>query len=790
MLIRSLRPHRTRLCLALLCFALSACRPHATPTSTAPAGPEPVTTSGRFRAVLVNGGGRKESNFQSHLTHVRSMVDFLVASGAGADDIVIFSGDGADPAPDLAVRTTNTLGDFWLLPTPLAYLLGPRVDYADSAVSGFELQPATVAALRTWFEEQGRSLGKGDTLLFYVTDHGERNKDDLTNNSIVLWKEKLSVGQLRELLGTLDPDVRVVMLMSQCFSGSFANAVFEPGAGLTPAGTRCGYFASSADRPAYGCYPENLGKDGVGHSHHFIEALAMLGGMPQAENRVLLTDDSPDVPNTSADFFLEQLIAAEATRTQRPPTAVADELIAFAFKNRGQWEPEIRLMDRIGATFGMFSPRSLAELEQQTTVLPQVSEQLRTYAQRWSEALDALRVQNFDRFITAQPEWKDRLSPPQVANLDAAGRRQLAADLIAALVPFTDADRQTHDRLVLLKERADAASEAAYRMEVRLGVVLRMRALLNQIAGRVYLAERATPAAREQYAALRACEDVNFLAEPSFSNAAAMDAPERFPQLVEDRQVVEAVMPAWMGIQFKPLSDTVRQREQRARGAVTVMTVYPDSPAAAAGLEVGDVILGPPGAPFLEPQQVREWTMRREIGEPAPLEVVRKGTSKRITLRPEPYPIALPELPGPPKLGSAAPALEKVETFRGSKALATAGPRLLFFWATWCVPCKYSLPELMAFAAARKVPVLAITDEEPETLQAFFKQFADPFPETVLVDPYRAAFQAFGVSGTPTFVLVDDKGLVTYYKTGYDAAKGLAIEGWNYKSAEKKADAK
>jgi thiol-disulfide isomerase/thioredoxin len=258
-----------------------------------------------------------------------------------------------------------------------------------------------------------------------------------------------------------------------------------------------------------------------------------------------------------------------------------------------------------------------------------------------------------------------------------------------------------------------------------------------------------------------------------------MPPPEQFPALDDDRQVVQDVMPAWMGIQFRPTAGTAQARPDQPRGAATVMMVYPESAAGKAGLEVGDIILGPPGAPFTEPQQVREWTMRREIGEPAPLEIMHGGVRRVVTLHPEPYPIKMPEMPGPPKVGSPAPPL-KLEGFRGSTSFAAGKPRLLFFWATWCTPCKFSLPEVMAFAKARDVEVVAITDEDPETLKKFFETFKEPFPETVAIDPYRQAFQAYGVSGTPTFVLIGADGTVQYYRSGYNAKKGLEIEGWKY----------
>jgi len=58
-----------------------------------------------------------------------------------------------------------------------------------------------------------------------------------------------------------------------------------------------------------------------------------------------VTDDTPDVPGMDTDTV-----------------AVADSLLSEAWRNRAPWEPEIRLLDRIGDAFATFGPRSLREL--------------------------------------------------------------------------------------------------------------------------------------------------------------------------------------------------------------------------------------------------------------------------------------------------------------------------------------------------------------------------------------------------------------------------------------------
>jgi thiol-disulfide isomerase/thioredoxin len=212
--------------------------------------------------------------------------------------------------------------------------------------------------------------------------------------------------------------------------------------------------------------------------------------------------------------------------------------------------------------------------------------------------------------------------------------------------------------------------------------------------------------------------------------------------------------------------------------------VYPDSPALEAGLQVGDVIIGPPQAPFQDPQQVREWTMLAAVDKPASLEVPRDDERFEVTLVPRPYPVKWPDLPGRPRVSRAAPAWGPLQltAYRGElpAELNGTGPHLLFFWATWCGPCKAALPELLAFERERGTPVIAITDEPTETLAGFFEGLGKAFPERVATDEARRSFLAYGVSGTPTFVLVDGEGVIRSYSVGYSVAKSLGVGGWRW----------
>jgi len=780
--IAAARGRRRAAVLLLLLLAAGACR-FTRPSSQSTRGrsdgrPEVA----RLHVLMINGGGSREQNYQSHLLHLRALQDLLARAGVPPDRMALYVSDGSDPAPDVALREAQPEADFWLLEgSPLAPRLQTPIIFESSTVPGAKLAPATRADIGRWFETTGKKLNKDDTLLLYVTDHGSRNTEDPTNNAITLWGkgERLPVRDLAAMLGSLDPGVRVVVLMSQCYSGGFAELARARSRGALPDGSTCGYFSSTRDRPAYGCYAENRGRDNVGHSFHFIEALADHGDFPDAHTEVLVGDDAPDVPLRTSDVFLDDLLRDAAQANGVEPTAFIDPLLRQAWSHPEPWEPELRLLDRIGHTYGFASPRSMRELDEQLKRIPDLAAELRIQHTAWETALESANVANVDRFLASHPDWQARLqSTPEGGQPDEP--RAVTGALLRELVPATRASTDVHRRLGVLHERAEDSETVAYRMDVRSGVLLRMRAILITVAGRTYLDTKGTPEQRQAYDALRRCEALTIPPAPLPPDAHLVRT-EPLPPLEDDLAVAARVTPAWMGIQFRQAPDAVRTAGNLTPGAASVLAVYDGSPARRAGLEAGDIVLGPRGRPFEERDEIREWTMLSRVDQPVPLEVRRGDHQLTLTLVPKPFPQKWPSLPGPPKVGTPAPPLH-LESYRGKPptTLASGTPHLLFFWATWCAICKSAVPEITAFEHERGVPVVAITDEDRGRLDPFFAAHTGPFPPLVATDENRQAFLAYAVSGMPTFVLVDGKGTVQSYATGYSPAKGLPVDGWTW----------
>jgi len=94
----------------------------------------------------------------------------------------------------------------------------------------------------------------------------------------------------------------------------------------------------------------------------------------------------------------------------------------------------------------------------------------------------------------------------------------------------------------------------------------------------------------------------------------------------------------------------------------------------------------------------------------------------------------------------------------------------LDFWASWCGPCRKSLPlyeSMYREIGSEQFEILAINlDEEPQDAVEFIKQHPVSYP--VLFDPSGATAEAWGLKAMPTSFLLDRSGQVVKAYPGFE----------------------
>jgi peroxiredoxin len=115
----------------------------------------------------------------------------------------------------------------------------------------------------------------------------------------------------------------------------------------------------------------------------------------------------------------------------------------------------------------------------------------------------------------------------------------------------------------------------------------------------------------------------------------------------------------------------------------------------------------------------------------------------------------------------------KLSSFRGNSVV------ILDFWATWCPPCRMSMPILQKLKdslGSRGLVVLSIDQgENADTVRSFIRQ--NNYTLQVLLDPNGAAAAAWGVTGLPTMFVIDKEGVVRDQEVGYDPAMETRLTG-------------
>lgn len=124
-------------------------------------------------------------------------------------------------------------------------------------------------------------------------------------------------------------------------------------------------------------------------------------------------------------------------------------------------------------------------------------------------------------------------------------------------------------------------------------------------------------------------------------------------------------------------------------------------------------------------------------------------------------------------LGDPAAPLAIAEWVKGSPVkLADGRGKKLYvveFWATWCPPCRTSIPHLTEMQKQFKdkdVVFIGVTDEKANVVKPFVEQMGDKMDYVVAIDQDKKTsagyMKAYGINGIPHAFIVDKEGKVAW----------------------------
>ena len=109
------------------------------------------------------------------------------------------------------------------------------------------------------------------------------------------------------------------------------------------------------------------------------------------------------------------------------------------------------------------------------------------------------------------------------------------------------------------------------------------------------------------------------------------------------------------------------------------------------------------------------------------------------------------------------------------------GPVVLYFWASWCTICRLEQPMINGLIQSQ--PVLPIAMQSGPASQVLGYERQHGLNWNSVVDPDGSMARHFGVSATPSFVVLDAQGNISSTTVGLTSPWGLRLRLWRARLA-------
>ncbi len=418
-----------------------------------------------LRVLIVGGGPEPDQNQVSIESNVRymlrilpagSVATVLFADGSRQNATVVYE-EKTRPFPPgetvLKLLLQNRAAAVPIVPRYRA----PSLTQMDGGLSRAELSSA--------FEKLPQGAGEtAKSFLLYFTGHGRQARDrDLNNNIFDLWaKETVSVRELAAHLQRLPMDRPVTLVMVQCYSGAFANLLFEGGDPAAPTTERdiAGFFATVRERVAAGCTPELNEAEYHDFTSYFFAAMAgsdRVGrtvrgadynrdgrvGMDEAYCYTLIHNTSIDVPTCTSDLFLRRFVTMPEEEIFQ--TSYAQTLSWASPAQRAALESLSRSLKLSGEDRGQTAYRQMRGIEPARGAENPLASARRRYARAYQDA----RRELFTRWPALQTPGLAGFEEARIAAqqaLASLSKTGVFQELLEAETALTAAEKADYQR--------------------------------------------------------------------------------------------------------------------------------------------------------------------------------------------------------------------------------------------------------------------------------------------------------------------------------------------------------
>lgn len=135
-----------------------------------------------------------------------------------------------------------------------------------------------------------------------------------------------------------------------------------------------------------------------------------------------------------------------------------------------------------------------------------------------------------------------------------------------------------------------------------------------------------------------------------------------------------------------------------------------------------------------------------------------------------------------PESGNAAPnaALEPLDSPGKTVSIHDIDSvRVIDFWATWCGPCRQTMPFIQKLHddyGNKGVQILGVTQEPRGTVAPFERSSGYNYP--IYLDPFGSASRAYNVTAIPKLFVIDKRNRIVFVGSPFDEGAVIeAIEG-------------